>query len=114
MNTGYTKKLACYAANLCFEDLPEEVVLQAKRIAMHAAGVALAASTTAIGRKALAYGRSLAASAREASVIGCGEKLSVGAAALVNGALTDCLDWEDCSWTGHHSACAVPTACAVA
>ena len=114
MNTGYTKKLACYAANLCFEDLPEEVVLQAKRIAMHAAGVALAASTTAIGRKALAYGRSLAASAREASVIGCGEKLSVGAAALVNGALTDCLDWEDCSWTGHPSACAVPTACAVA
>ena len=26
MNTGYTKKLACYAANLCFEDLPEDWV----------------------------------------------------------------------------------------
>lgn len=102
MKTEYTKKLAHYAASLSFEDLPEDVVIQAKRIAMHTAGVALAASSTTIGGKALAYGRSLAASAREASVIGCGEKLSVGAAALVNGALTDCLDWEDCSWTGHH------------
>lgn len=114
MKTTYTENLARYAAALSYDELPEKVILQAKRIAMHVAGVALAGSTTAIGRKALNYGRALAGSARESSVIGCGEKLSVGGAALVNGALTDCLDWEDCSWTGHPSACAVPTTLALA
>ena len=34
-------------------------------------------------------------------------------AAFANGTLADVLDWEDCSWTGHPSAGAIPAALAV-
>lgn len=110
---SYTKDLANYAANVKFEDLPAQVVEQARHITQHTVGVALAASTTDIGRRATAYGKDMGRGMPEATVLGDGARVSAACAALINGALVDCLDWEDCSWTGHPSACAVPTALAM-
>jgi len=51
----------------------------------------------------------------EATVWGSdGRKVPVQEAAFANGTMADIVDWEDCSWTGHPSAGAIPVAMAVA
>ena len=44
MATQYTKALAEYASKLRYEDLPREVVDQAKMVTLHTIGIALASS----------------------------------------------------------------------
>ena len=50
---------------------------------------------------------------KEATIVGDGSKVPCAAAAFANGTLADILDWEDCSWTGHPSAGAIPAALAM-
>ena len=50
----------------------------------------------------------------EATVWGSdGKKVPAREAAFANGAISDIMDWEDCHWTGHASAGAVPVALAM-
>ena len=106
---SYTKTLAAYAAELSFDDIPEEVLVRAKHLTLQTLGVSLAAVHSELGQRALALGRALGAGGTDATVWGEGSRLGAAAAGLVNGTLADALDWEDCSWTGHPSACAVST-----
>ena len=104
-----TKTLAAYGAALRYEDIPSDVLNRAKNLTLQTLGVSLGALGSDVGRRAVELGRIMGGGSSEATIWGEGSKVSAAAAGLANG-----LDWEDCSWTGHPSACAVSTAFAVA
>lgn len=110
---SYTKQLADYAVKLQYQDLPKDVVEQAKLLTLHTLGVGLAACPTEQGKKAIALAKDMGGQKEEATILGDGSKVPCVQAAFANGALADILDWEDCSWTGHPSACVIPTALAL-
>ena len=111
---SYTKSLAEYAVNLRYEDLPQEVIEQVKMLTLHVIGVSLAGCQIKQGREAIALAKDMGGEKKESSIWGDGTKVSSVQAAFANGTLADVLDWEDCSWTGHPSAGAIPSALAVA
>jgi len=111
--TNYTKILAEYAAKLNFEDLPGEVIEQVKQLTLHVLGVSLAACATKQGKDVIALAQDMGGAKSEATIIGSTQKVPTEAAAFANGTLADILDWEDCSWTGHPSAGAIPAALAM-
>lgn len=109
--TTYTQELSEYAVNLKYEDIPPEVIERAKMIMLQTIGVSLAAKGTPIADKA----RKMALEANggeggPTTLWGTGEKLASVNAALALGTISDALDWEDCSWTGHPSAGIIPCA----
>ena len=108
----YTKLMADYAAELKYDDLPLEVVEQVKLLTLQTLGVALASYPTGQAQRAIAMTKAQGGKA-ESTIIGDGTKVPRTEAAFVNGTLADILHWEDCGWTGHPSAGAVPAALAV-
>lgn len=109
--TDYTDQLANYLADLRYEDLPEEVVERAKFILLQTIGVSLAAYGTDIAQKADAL--ALEANGGTGGAVTRwlkGGTLSPANAGLLAGTVSDALDWEDCSWTGHPSAGIIPAA----
>ena len=109
---SYTKVLADYAVKLKYEDLPKEVIQQVKLLTLHTVGVALASYPMEQAKKTLALAKSWGSGQKESTLFGEGTKVSSVSAAFANGTMADVLDWEDCSWTGHPSACAIPAALA--
>jgi 2-methylcitrate dehydratase PrpD len=109
----YTKTLAKYAVNLRYKDLPQAVVDQAKMLTLHVIGVSLAGCQIKQGKEAITLAKDMGGEKRESTIWGDGTKVSCVQAAFANGTLADVLDWEDCSWTGHPSAGAIPAALAV-
>ena len=110
ITTQYTKTLADFVANLKYEDIPEDVRERAKYIAMQTIGVALATRGTPIQERAVALGKTIGNGTPQATLWTDGSKVSMTAAAFTAGTLSDALDWEDCSWTGHPAAGIVPVA----
>jgi len=111
---NYSRLLAAYAVNLAFDDLPDEVITQAKLLTLHVLAVSLAGRETTQGGNALTLARGMGGDSAEATIWGDSNKVSAVQAAFANGTLADVLDWEDCSWTGHPSAGAIPAAFAAA
>ena len=109
----YTQILADYLANLKYEDIPPEVIERAKMVTLHTAGVALGAAKAKTVREAIDVSKVMGTSEKGATIFGDGTKVSVSSAAFANGMMSDFLDWEDCSWTGHPSSGAVPAGLAV-
>lgn len=106
-----------FAANLSFDDVPPEVIEQAKLLVLDAVGIALASSTYEFSERAATSVLELAAGGRgDASVIGRSERLPVRDAILLNGILVHGLDFDDTHPGGviHASASAAPTALAIA
>lgn len=113
--TKYTQKLADYATNLKFEQIPPEVIERAKMMTLHTLGVSLAAKPIELSEATVKVARAInGGSGGNASVWTTGEQLSMVSASFANGTLADMLDWEDCAWTGHPSAGVIPSAMAVA
>ncbi len=110
---NYTDKLAKYTSDMKYEELPGEVVWQAKKIVLHTLAAALAACNTKQGRDAAALAKEQGGGVKQSTILGHREKVSSTQAAFANGTLADILDWEDCSWTGHPSANVIPAALAV-
>ena len=108
IKTNYTKTLSDFVANLRYEDIPEDVRERAKYIAMQTIGVALGTRGTPIQKRAVAIGRELGPGEPAATLWTDGSKVSMTAAAFTAGTISDALDWEDCSWTGHPSAGIIP------
>ncbi|MDR0615971.1 MAG: MmgE/PrpD family protein [Synergistaceae bacterium] len=111
VETEYTKTLSEFAASLRYEDIPTTVLERAKMILLQTIGVSLAAKDCDIARKI----RKIALEANNgnggpATAWITGEKISAASAALIAGTVSDLLDWEDCSWTGHPSAGIIPAA----
>lgn len=111
---NYSYQLAAYAHGLSFEDLPPEVVEQAKLLTLHVIGVSLAGRQTKQGSDAVRLALGMGGESTEATLWGERRSVSASQAAFANGTLADVLDWEDCSWTGHPSAGAIPAAFAAA
>jgi len=107
--TDYTQQLSEYTAGLTFEEIPPAVIERAKMILLQTIGVSLAArempAAEKVHRMAL---EANSGTGGRTTAWGTGEKLSAANAALVAGTISDALDWEDCSWTGHPSAAIIP------
>lgn len=108
----YTRLMAEYTANLKYEDLPGEVVEQVKLLTLQTVGVAIASYPIGQAKRAIAMVKDHGGK-REATILVDGTKVPMTEAAFVNATMADILDWEDCSWTGHPSAGAIPVGLAV-
>jgi 2-methylcitrate dehydratase PrpD len=107
---GFTQRLAEYIGALKYNDLPLNVVQQAKKIILDALACQLACSQLENGRLILQFGGTLGGKP-EASVFGGDYRTSAVNAALVNGTLGhgDEID-ESLEDIGHVSAVVVPVA----
>jgi 2-methylcitrate dehydratase PrpD len=99
--TTLTQTLADFTVQTRFEDLPQAVVHEAKRLLLDTIGCALGAIDTPSGRIALEYVSVLGGTPR-ASVIGLGERSSATAAAYANARLANVLDADDTFPTSTH------------
>ena len=109
----YTGLLASYAARLRYEDLPQKTVEKTKRVILHVLSAALAGNALAQARNVTKLAAKKA-TPDGATIWGSrGVKAYPEEAAFANATMADMLDWEDCSWTGHPSAGAVPVALAL-
>lgn len=111
----YTQILADYLSDLRYEDLPAQVVERAKLVTLHTLGAALSSLRSKSARDIIGIARTLGGGGGlEATIPGDGARVGVANAVLAAGTMADLLDWEDCAWTGHPSAGAVPTGLAMA
>lgn len=109
----YTGILSNYAAQLRYEQIPEQTVLQTKKLILHVLSAALASTPMEQAKRAMQIAAAKGGEGT-ATVWGAkGQKTSAEDAAFANATMADILDWEDCSWTGHPSAGAVSVALAV-
>jgi 2-methylcitrate dehydratase PrpD len=102
MTAGVTKAIAARAALLRFDDLPADIVERAKHCMLDWCGVALAGAhepaVTILAADAIEQGGS-----PDATLVGRRDRLPAQAAALVNGAASHALDYDDVHpvFTGH-------------
>ena len=105
----YTKLMADYTVDLKYEELPRDVIEQAKLLTLQVIGVSLGSCPIGQAKRAIAMVKDNDGKP-EATIWGDGTKVPCEDAAFANGTMADILDWEDCSWTGHPSAGAIPAA----
>lgn len=98
---GASARIAAHVANARYENLPPDVVHAFKRALLDHVTCAVAGAAMPVSRTLLSYYQETDAT-RVATVIGPGAKLSAPNAALVNGANTHGLDFDD--GTTHGSA----------
>ncbi|MEQ8690422.1 MAG: MmgE/PrpD family protein [Pseudomonadales bacterium] len=92
---NYTRGLAEFAANIKFEDLPEEVVDRLKLLTLNILGKAFAGSTTSLGKKYLQLGSAIGGDGGQAKVIASNMRLTCPAATYVNSGYATALDYDD-------------------
>ncbi|MFH1672070.1 MAG: MmgE/PrpD family protein [Pseudomonadota bacterium] len=92
--TSITEGLARYAFQCSFDDLPQEVVIQAKRCFTDTIGVMLAAAESPTVKILTALIQDLGGN-QQASVVKGGGKTTVLNASLINGAMAHVLDFDD-------------------
>ncbi len=109
---GFTERLAGYVANLKYNDLPADVIVQAKKIILDSLGCQVACALLENGKLIIQFGRALGGQA-EASVLGSSYRTSAMDAAFINGTLGhgDEID-ESLERSGHTSSVIVPAALA--
>lgn len=112
-----TRKLATFAADLRYEDLPEEIVERAKRLILDVTGIMIRARHDAESTSSLiAAVEKLGLAGGNCSVFGDKQTYTPSAAALIHGTLAHSLDFDDTHAEGslHSSAPIVPAALAAA
>lgn len=110
-----TRELAAHALRIRFEDLPPGAVQAARRSIMDALGVALAAGT--LGQVTPAFvDLARISGAGPCKIIGHELRVAPAVAALVNGAMSHALDYEDTHDGGlvHPNGTALPAVLAIA
>jgi len=112
---GASARIAAHVAGTRYESLPPEVVHAFKRALLDHVACAVAGASMPVSRALLSYFQETDAS-RTATVIGAGVKLSAQNAALVNGANTHGLDFDDGTTHGsaHPSGAVFPAVLAAA
>ena len=107
-----TEKLATWAADLAYEEIPDDVRETARRAFVDTLAVTLAGSRAPPAAKLIGGGLPNG----EASVIGRGRKATPETAALLNGSAAHALDFDDTCFAGivHGSAAIVPALLAAA
>ena len=99
--TTLTQTLADFTVQTRFDDLPQPVVHEAKRLLLDTIGCALGAIDTPSGQIALDYVNMLGGTPH-ASVIGSSKRSSATAAAYANARLANVLDADDTFPTSTH------------
>jgi 2-methylcitrate dehydratase len=102
--------LVAFLIRTGYEDLPAEVVHEAKRCLLDAIGCAIAGIATDKGKIAVSLARKLGGPP-EATVLGAGGRVSASGAAAANAELINALDYDDIP---HIAPFAMPPALAVA
>ncbi len=93
--------LAEFISEVRFDDLPESLVSESKRLLLDSIGCALAGLHTEKGKIVFSFGAK-SASPSEATLLGSGEKVPAPIASFVNGELFNALDYEAlCAPSGH-------------
>ena len=92
--TTIVEQLSAYAAALRYEDLPSEVVQQAKRLIVDSIGCALGGYTSEPAKIARAMAATVTSS-EPATVIGSGARSSIDMATFANGVMLRFLDFND-------------------
>ncbi|TBL76302.1 MmgE/PrpD family protein [Paenibacillus thalictri] len=87
-------KLADFAHNITFADLPDPVVRETKRLLLDSFGCALAGVTSDKGKWGIEFSRQFFAGTPQATVLGIGDRMSAIGAAFVNGELINGLDFD--------------------
>ncbi len=106
-------KLARFAANLSYEDIPERVIEKAKRHLLDALGIGLAATREPYADAVMKTARDWGGRP-QATVWRHGDRLPAAHAAMVNASCVHGLDFDDTHTDSitHVSACVAPTALA--
>ena len=91
--SSLSQELARFVVETKFEDLPGEVVYEAKRLLLDSIGCAIAGITSDTGKISVGLARRLGGPP-ESSIIGLGDKVSCCNAAFVNGELIRALDYD--------------------
>lgn len=90
-----TRDLARFAVNLRYEDLPGEVVAQAKLNTLNIIGKALAGYKVSLAVPYLNLAKGMGAGNGVATLIGDGTKIACAPAAFANSSLATMLDYDD-------------------
>lgn len=117
---GIARALARFALDTRFEDLPEDVVHQTKRVLLDTLGCAIGGYESEARSALEAYVRE-AGHPNEATVFGSGLETSCLNATLINGAMVRYLDYNDTAFilqgdtyrTGYHPSDLIPTVLAL-
>ena len=111
ITTDRTKQLCHFIKTLRYEDIPPAVIERAKMMVMQTSGVCLCSADLQQIKDAIAIAKEMSGGNQGVATLWAdGKKVSWEAAAFAAGTMGDCLDWEDCSVTGHPSAGIIPTA----
>jgi 2-methylcitrate dehydratase PrpD len=111
---GCTERLADFSAALAYQRIPADVAEKTKLCILDSVGTMLAGATTTLGMNAFRAGARFD-TARCATVVGLGARVSPPNAALVNGTLAEIFELQDGWRFGNNHPCVViPAALAVA
>jgi 2-methylcitrate dehydratase PrpD len=112
--TDVLKGLSQFAAEAKFDDLPDAIVHEAKRVLLDSIGCALASISSEKGRLCIALSQRLGGPP-EASIIGVAGKVSASNAVMANGELINAMDYDALVIPGGHvSPYVVPPVMAIA
>jgi 2-methylcitrate dehydratase PrpD len=89
-----TAAFAQFITDTRFEDIPEQVIIEAKKVMLDCIGITLAGSLETAGTIITELVREMGG-VPQASVVGAGFKTSVLNAALANGVMAHALDFDD-------------------
>lgn len=101
MEESPTETFAKFVCRTTFEDLPEEVVHQTKRLILDEVACAVGGNITDLGKIAIEFGRELGG-VEESTIIGTRYRTSCSVAAFVNGELCNALDLDDVMFMSIH------------
>lgn len=110
MNT-IIEQLADFSAHTRFEDIPDPVVQEAKRLVLDSIGCAFAAINHPKGHLGIEYGRSVMGPGN-ATILGTTQRASMLGAAVANGELINALDMDAVVPPGHVTPYVLPGALA--
>jgi 2-methylcitrate dehydratase PrpD len=112
---GVTLKLAEFAVNTAFEDMPTELIIKGKERVLDTMGCILAGCNEQVGKIILQYIKGIGG-IPESTVIGDGYKTSIQNTALANGTIGHALDFDDSQLIliGHGSVVILPAVLAIA
>ena len=110
-----SKEFARFAAGIRYEELPTDAVEAAKKSLLDTLGVILAASGTEPAVRPLIDLVREEGGKEDCTILGFGGRVPAARAALANGALAHCLDFDDQTpWGAHPDSSVVPTVLALA
>jgi len=108
-----TQQMIDFIEDICFEDLPKEVLHECKRLLLDSIGCAIGGLITEKGKISIKVARRLNGNP-EASIIGMGGKLACPNAAFANGELINALDYDAIIVASHIPPFVLPAILAVA